>query len=64
MVSGFYDGNDTPIASKLQEAFTIIFICLPQDFVMDSQLAVRREASQEMGIGPSGPVPQAGFKTP
>jgi len=64
MVSGLCDGNDTLIASKLHEAFTIIFICLPQDFVMDFELVVRREASQEMGMGPSGPVPQAGFKTP
>jgi hypothetical protein len=64
MVSGLCDGNDTLIESKLHEAFTIICIRLPQDFVLDFQLAVRREASQEMGIGPSGPVPQAGFKTP
>jgi hypothetical protein len=57
MVSGLCDGNDTLIASKIHEAFTIISIRLPQDFVMDFQVAVRREAAQEMGIGLPGPNP-------
>jgi len=54
MLSGLCDGDYTLIASKLHEAFTIICICLPQDFVMDFQVAVRHKAAQEMGVGPSG----------
>ena len=57
MVSGLCHGHDTLSASKLHEAFTIICICLPQDFVMDFELVVRREAAQEIGTGPSGPGP-------
>ena len=65
MVSGLCHGHDTLGASKLHEAFTIICIRLPQDFVMDFELVARREAAQEIGTGPPlGQVPQGGFKTP
>ena len=64
MVSGLCDGNNTLIASKLHEAFTIISIRLPQDFVMNFQLVVRRKAAQEMGRAPLGQVAGARFKTP
>jgi hypothetical protein len=57
MASGLCHGHDTLIASKLHEAFTIICIRLPQDFVMDFELAVRCEAATGDGEGPSGPGP-------
>jgi hypothetical protein len=56
MFMDFCDGSNTLIESKLHEAFTIICIRLPQDFVIDFQLVVRREAAQEMGVGPSVPA--------
>jgi hypothetical protein len=46
MFIGLCDGYDTLIESKLHEAFTIISIRLPQDFVMDFQVAVRRKVAQ------------------
>ena len=58
MVSGLCHGHDTLSASKLHEAFTIISIRLPQDFVMDFELVGRREAAQGIGAGPSGPGPR------
>jgi hypothetical protein len=62
MVSGLCDGNDPLIASKLHEAFIIMCICLPQDFVMDFELVVRREPAQEMGIGLYRPGPTERFR--
>ena len=57
MVSGLCHGHDTVSASRFHEVFTIICIRLPQDFVMDFELVVRREAAQGIGAGPSGSGP-------
>ena len=62
MFIGLCDGSDTLIESKLNGAFTIICIRLPQDFVLDFRVQVRREAAQEMGVGPSGPGPTSRLK--
>ncbi|KPK28877.1 MAG: hypothetical protein AMK69_08290 [Nitrospira bacterium SG8_3] len=51
MLSGLCDGHDTFIASKLNEAFTIIFVCLPQDFIMDFRVQARCVAAQDTGRG-------------
>jgi len=57
MPGGLCDGNDTFVESKLDKALTIIWICLPQDFVMDFRVQVHRKAAQEMWIGLFRPRP-------
>jgi hypothetical protein len=64
MFIGLCDGSNTLIESKLHEAFTIICIRLPQDFLMDFQAGVCQKAAQEMGVGPSGPAHRIRFEDP